>query len=116
MPIIMRLVLKAIAPKWCGTEMIKSGKAANAAEVTAKSYAIEIPLDLFRLVFNKYDHETYTELAPQMEALGADNLEWNGHFGNFVYFTVGHEDFDKVEQITKLVNDYANDFEEPLDD
>lgn len=84
-------------------------KAEATAQIVRKSYSLEIPLERFIILDRGYEH--HEKLSSQMEELGAFNIDWNGHFGNFVYFTVYSEDECAVEKITQLINDYVNDFD-----
>lgn len=75
------------------------------AVVTAKSYAVEIPLDLFdKLVDAEYS------ITPSIDELlieiGAYKVDYNGHFGNYIFFNLYVADENKLELILSTIAEY----------
>ena len=67
-----------------------------ALEVVQRSYATsEIPVEEF---LRLEDYDEWLEdrgsktLTKALEEAGCENIEWNGHFGPHVYFSLGAED------------------------
>ena len=58
---------------------------------TSTSYRVEVPVELFRLAILSLDG-TDNDLYRDLEALGVQNIDWNGHFGPNVFFSALDED------------------------
>lgn len=86
-------------------------------EITRRSFALEIPKAAF---LDLEDSESYVSnnaafktgaqtLCSKLDALpGISNIEYNGHFGAFVYLSIDDED-DTPElraQITQIITDH----------
>jgi len=76
-------------------------------KVTKVSYSIEIPMDDF-LALQTTEYETIGDalsVAEEMEKQTcACDVDYNGHFGNFIYFTFEAQDdlpeeWEKIERI-----------------
>lgn len=63
------------------------------AEVTAKSYAVEIP-DVLKL--------DNTDLLEDLMRLGAHHIDWSGHYGNYIFFTLNAD--DEVNTLPRVLN------------
>ena len=67
------------------------------AEITATSYSVEIPEDTFlRLLksegFSTGTVQTHEQLDVKLMNAGAYDIEYNGHYGPHVFFTLSAED------------------------
>jgi hypothetical protein len=78
-------------------------------ECIEKRYAVEIPIELFNILdgslyaldadgYKRNKKDLYDDLEKFPELSGID---WNGHFGNFVYFSITVE-YDKPRLHNKI--------------
>ncbi len=88
-------------------------------EITKRSYAIEIDIDRFH---DLADSESYVSgnaaftrgkqtLCEKLDALpDTSDIEYNGHFGNFVYVTIDAEaDTPELQaQIAQIIEDHLD--------
>lgn len=72
--------------------------------------AVEISIDdLSTLEGKAIGNDNYFNLTKKLDKLffRVDNLEYNGHFGNFVFFTV--ENKKQASQVEKIILNYIED-------
>lgn len=63
------------------------------AEVMAKSYCVEIP-DVLKL--------DNTDLLEDLMRLGAHHIDWSGHYGNYIFFTLNAD--VEVNALPRILN------------
>jgi len=68
-------------------------------EKTATSYSIEIPVDVFSVHLMGDERDSFNNRVPLYQKLanvpGVDGVEYDGHFGNYVYLTIDIEHDNK---------------------
>lgn len=56
-------------------------------EIVAKSYSVEIEMELFARLLDQ-DPEFSLDFINKLEKLGAYKIDWDGHFGNSIFFSI----------------------------
>lgn len=85
--------------------------------VSKTSYSIEIEQNLFLNLLDSEsyvtDHATYKDdnktLCEKLgQITGVNDIEYNGHFGNFIYLTIDKDVDNKKtkDQISKIIEDH----------
>ena len=67
--------------------------------VTSKTYCVEVP-DVLRL--------DDTNIFEDLMRLGAYKIDWSGHYGNNIFFSLTVEDEDVLNDIIKAIVDVFN--------
>lgn len=85
---------------------------ANTMEVTARSYAYELSVVDFMAVEKLDDEQELwadTLCAKLEEVPGVSAVEYNGHFGAFIYFRIDAEDDceELRDKIDRMIRDYV---------
>lgn len=80
----------------------------NDTTLQRKSYALEIDMEVFKKLLNMESWNATIEemnqseqFNKQLEKLGAMDVDYNGHFGNNIYFTIDAENSSKTLQKIK---------------
>jgi len=82
-------------------------------ERTSSSYSYEVSIDHFNAIEarddigSKLDWNWYGLMTLLEKALGFHNIEYNGHFGSAIYFTVYEDDLQLTSIVGQVINDYA---------
>lgn len=87
-------------------------------EQTEISFAIEIPIDAFNALeaseSYRTDHAAFKNgqrtLCDKLEDTPAGRIEYNGHFGNFIFFSMPAGDVTPANKlwITQIINDHLD--------
>ena len=77
---------------------------------TSIHFAVEIPMELFREHLLNDDCEDNNLCDALHKISGVDNVEYNGHFMNFVYFRLDTDEDtpDKRKEILDTIKRYIN--------
>jgi hypothetical protein len=83
------------------------------AEVTCVSYRVELTHKQFIALEKRDEREqdasSYFDLDSILKGVThAEELEFNGHFGAAVYFSLREEYLDDAEVVAKMIKMYAN--------
>ena len=80
-------------------------------EILSRSYSIKLNKDEFLTILDKdelLEVRNYPWLWKQLEYIqGVDDVEHDGHFGTYVYFTIKEEYNDgKLEKVMETIKNY----------
>lgn len=79
--------------------------------LTALCYCLEITLDQMLQVLENDERNISkgaATLCDLLQAAGARDIEYDGHFGAAVFFSLVEDEQDQLANIILLVNSYAN--------
>jgi hypothetical protein len=80
------------------------------AEMTSASYAVEIPVDKFVLLTERDYKLENVQFDEELMRLGASDIEYNGHYGSYIHFTLTiDEDHEETKDaILAKIEEYIN--------
>lgn len=69
------------------------------AEVVQKTFCVPVPMDAFQKFLLEDSDFDGLSFISRLEKLGAFDIDWSGHFGSNVFFSLNEDDFDKEDEI-----------------
>jgi len=77
------------------------------AQITARSYILEVTPEVWKFINVQDEHgiELNSEdVIKNLNNLSAYNIDWSGHFGMAIYFSLDENDNDNLLNIEKYIN------------
>lgn len=75
---------------------------------TEISYCLEMKNDEFTIISQKDDENDFSQcLYSLLEKLGCCRVNYDGHFGPNIFFTLPFEELQLVHQVIKAIEDYV---------
>lgn len=83
------------------------------AEVTAVSFSVKLTEPQFlaldkRNDYNNSNDSRFNLISILQDVTNAESIDFDGHFGAAVFFTLGADCLDDAEVIAKIIKMYAN--------
>lgn len=82
------------------------------AQITSVSYCVELTLNQYLALEARDDREQNAERSCDLDSIlsgvtHARSIDFNGHFGAAVYFTLCVDELDDAEIVAKIIKMYA---------
>jgi len=76
-----------------------------------RSFSVALTVDDFKLVVDAdLEVEHYEQLDQRLGRAGAEDVDYDGHFGAYIYFAVCDEDDtpEKLAELEQIIADYVS--------